>query len=1372
VTQPIGEEFIRIRPDTSTFRAELQAQVAAALRSVQPQIAAAQAQLAASVRATPVPRAPQVQAPPVVAPAAAAAATTRAVAPPAGIAAAEAELTALGKTAENTRRQLDLLSTTRGGVVLPPGVNVAEAQLTSLTATAAASKEQLSLLGTTRGAVVVPAGVQAAETQIGALGATATTTAEQLTLLGRTRGGVVLPAGVRTAQVQLEALGATAKATAAELALLSKTRGGVILPTAVNFPDRAVLARTTEFRKELDNLGQTAKNTAATVTRGGVILPPGIRSLTPTLQQAQKATEGLGQATKKAAINNAAFTDSNRKIQATTDAIHRGVQTAERDVGRYTRGMVAATAASTGFFRAVSFASGAFLLGAAVGATIGAAITEFKQMTIVAARTAALIKATGGAANVTAGQVDALAKRILRLTGVDDELTKQAADVLLTFRLIRNEVGAGNDVFDRATKAVVDISNVFGTDMRSSAIQLGKALQDPIRGVTALRRSGITLTQSQRDLIKAMVESGRILSAQKLILGEVERQVGGTSEAIGRTLPGRLRILREEAKNSLGEYVQRINESRAATELFARVSQGIAQVFDTIRTAVQAIGPPLVGIATGLGRVSQAVGGLGTILAAVAAYKAITIAAGTATAASRVFAAASAGAAQANLVEAAAAGEATVALRTKATAEIAAARSAQATISALTGIAALFAAGSFASGQYTLGVIAAGFALTGLIAKAVAAARAMRAAGLAVSATGIATGALGGPVGIAAIGVGALAFGLLKLHEASRNLPGTLNATRRALDSLNASIGRNINLRALRETRRSDITTAFEEEGAARQQVATRQAAIQTTQAEPGSLGRIRLDFQLQQAEDELKKAINRRIQAQKDLDAVNERLRISEQNLTAAIPKQTAEIQKQISAFIEGTHVKRLFGVPIGFNPNKAFDTHSIDQFIDRFQELGAQGDKTAAAVAAVATVTQAMFERLPTQKEIAIIVRLRTEGASTNQILQALGFGQTGGGRGAEQVRLEGLVGTTISASANEQALAAQAALKAAREQLRIAREGGKLASGERIEGAIAARENLRSAREQLETARESLQTARDQVQAARQSLADAQQGARDARQQLLDTIASAHQAIADAVTSAKGNLDQLGQAIADALNQGASSFATGGAMGARFRELRDQIARGEGGPETQRAAQQIAFELEAKGTATGDFKQQFADLTDAFNRGKITLPQFNRQFNALIKTLDIRAFRRQFGTAATNLLLDEIKTARKQAALIAGGPRRAGGGTGQTLVNPLAAVAAANRQIADAQRGVAAAVRGIRDAQTQVTRANQDLVRAEKNLREAQAKATTANTAAIRANTRAANALARVRTAQDKIDKKKPKGAAGFEAGSLTNSGATTP
>jgi phage-related protein len=196
--------------------------------------------------------------------------------------------------------------------------------------------------------------------------------------------------------------------------------------------------------------------------------------------------------------------------------------------------------------------------GAAIGGlfeVIKTGIGEFNDSTKVAAQTTAVLKSTGGAANVTAGQVSNLAGALLNKTGVDDETIQSGENMLLTFTNIRNEAGKGNDVFNQSTKTLLDMSVALGEDAPSAAIQLGKALNDPITGVTALQRVGVTFTAAQKEQIKAMVDAGNTMGAQKLILGELNNEFGGSAEAVGKTLPGQLSILKESFNNLAGQVV-------------------------------------------------------------------------------------------------------------------------------------------------------------------------------------------------------------------------------------------------------------------------------------------------------------------------------------------------------------------------------------------------------------------------------------------------------------------------------------------------------------------------------------------------------------------------------------------------------------------------------------------------------------------------------------------------------------------------------------------------------------------------------------------------------------------------------------------------
>lgn len=164
----------------------------------------------------------------------------------------------------------------------------------------------------------------------------------------------------------------------------------------------------------------------------------------------------------------------------------------------------------------------------------------------VHAETAAILKTTGGAAKITAGEIEKLSGKIRDKTGYDDEAVQSGANMLLTFTNVRNEVGEGNDVFNQAVDLSTDMARKFGTDVPAASKLLGKALQDPIKGVTALRKMGVMLTDQQMDSIKGFVAQGDMLSAQKLILAEVNTEIGLVAEAYGSTYAGKLDILKSK----------------------------------------------------------------------------------------------------------------------------------------------------------------------------------------------------------------------------------------------------------------------------------------------------------------------------------------------------------------------------------------------------------------------------------------------------------------------------------------------------------------------------------------------------------------------------------------------------------------------------------------------------------------------------------------------------------------------------------------------------------------------------------------------------------------------------------------------------------
>ncbi|MFA7658771.1 MAG: phage tail length tape measure family protein [Candidatus Gastranaerophilaceae bacterium] len=173
------------------------------------------------------------------------------------------------------------------------------------------------------------------------------------------------------------------------------------------------------------------------------------------------------------------------------------------------------------------------------------------------------LKATGYASGETAEELEVMAQRYSSLTGIQDENVAAAEDMLLTFRNI------GKDIFPQATQATLNMAVAMNhglapdADMLTkTAIRLGKALNDPILGMTALRRVGVMFTEQQQEMVKQMVRSGNGLEAQKYILKELEREFGGAAQAAA-TMGDKANVAFDQMQQALGHF----EESGAGKEI-------------------------------------------------------------------------------------------------------------------------------------------------------------------------------------------------------------------------------------------------------------------------------------------------------------------------------------------------------------------------------------------------------------------------------------------------------------------------------------------------------------------------------------------------------------------------------------------------------------------------------------------------------------------------------------------------------------------------------------------------------------------------------------------------------------------------------------
>jgi small-conductance mechanosensitive channel len=145
----------------------------------------------------------------------------------------------------------------------------------------------------------------------------------------------------------------------------------------------------------------------------------------------------------------------------------------------------------------------------------------------------------------------AYANATARATGIDQNSIKATQAKLLTFGALAKSADELNGAFDRATTAAIDLASAGFGDAESNAVQLGKALQDPIKGIAALAKSGVSFTEQEKEKIKTLVETNRTLEAQDLILKAIEKQVGGTALATANDTD-KLKVAFSQVSESIG----------------------------------------------------------------------------------------------------------------------------------------------------------------------------------------------------------------------------------------------------------------------------------------------------------------------------------------------------------------------------------------------------------------------------------------------------------------------------------------------------------------------------------------------------------------------------------------------------------------------------------------------------------------------------------------------------------------------------------------------------------------------------------------------------------------------------------------------------
>lgn len=199
-----------------------------------------------------------------------------------------------------------------------------------------------------------------------------------------------------------------------------------------------------------------------------------------------------------------------------------------------------------------------------VGRAFGYLIQQYFEQSRAIARVNQVLESTGYASGMTSRSIQDLAASLQEVTTYEDDVIMTGQALLLTFTNI------GRDVFPAATEAMLNMSAALDQDVSTSAMQLGRSLNDPIRGITQLRRVGVQLTQEQERQIRNFVAQNDLASAQRVILEELSTEFGGMARAIAQTPEGKF----TQIKNDLKDIAKTIGEG---------IVQYIVDVVDSVK---------------------------------------------------------------------------------------------------------------------------------------------------------------------------------------------------------------------------------------------------------------------------------------------------------------------------------------------------------------------------------------------------------------------------------------------------------------------------------------------------------------------------------------------------------------------------------------------------------------------------------------------------------------------------------------------------------------------------------------------------------------------------------------------------------------------
>lgn len=220
---------------------------------------------------------------------------------------------------------------------------------------------------------------------------------------------------------------------------------------------------------------------------------------------------------------------------------------------------------------AAKVAGEAMLAAGAAAVGFGAlSVKAFMETQDVQAQLNSVLNSTHHAAGLYLQDLNDQAAALQRVTKFSDEQVGSAQAMLLTFTNIHGAI------FQQTIPVILDLATAMHEDLQSASIQVGKALNDPVTGITALHRIGVTFSDTQKQQIQNFMDTNNLAAAQGVILQELQKEFGGSAQAAGKTFGGQLEIL----KNKLNDIEESVGSLllKYITPLVSKLADFISKV--------------------------------------------------------------------------------------------------------------------------------------------------------------------------------------------------------------------------------------------------------------------------------------------------------------------------------------------------------------------------------------------------------------------------------------------------------------------------------------------------------------------------------------------------------------------------------------------------------------------------------------------------------------------------------------------------------------------------------------------------------------------------------------------------------------------------